>query len=230
MGNRETERFKTEYKTTDRFIIYVGIILIVLEIWKQLTLWIVEFNWKYNVWYFPFQLCSMPMYIIALYGYLVKFRPGRDTENMKKILLTFLQDYGFLGGVMSLIVHGGLIHPGYMLLTAHGFIWHILMVVLSLYISLNRLSLPGINGFFRTVPLLLCLAAAAETINITLHGFGDCDMFYISPYHISSQPLFSDIDMAAGRGVGIAVYIASVVIGALIVHIILEKANKLLTI
>ncbi|ETP71427.1 hypothetical protein UYO_2622 [Lachnospiraceae bacterium JC7] len=226
------KKSKTEYKVTDRFIISIGLILTVLEIWKQLTLWLVEFDGRYNVWYFPFQLCSVPMYIITVYALTVKFRPGKesDVEKVKRILLTFLQDYGFLGGIMSLIVHDGLLHPGHILLTAHGFIWHILLVVLSLYISFNRLSLSGVKGFLRTVPLFFCFAALAELINIALHSFGDCDMFYISPYHISSQPVFSQIDMVAGRWAGIFIYLAAVVAGAFIVHTVLENANKLLTI
>lgn len=232
MGKRELKNKKTESAIHDRFIILTGLILTAMEIWKQLTLWLVEFGGKYNVWYFPFQLCSMPIYITILYGFLMGFKKSKrvDPDSVKKILLTFLQDYGFLGGVMSLIVHDGLIHPGYVLLTLHGFVWHILLVILSLYISINRLSLPGWRGFLKTVPLFGSFAFLAELINVLLHKYGDCDMFYISPYHISSQPVFSYIDMIAGRGTGIAVYLCSVIIGALFMHLFLENANKLLTI
>lgn len=225
-------KMKREVMKHDRFIICIGLMLIVLEIWKQLTLWIVEFDGRYNVWYFPFQLCSMPMYIIAMYAFLLSRDSfaGFKTEKLRKVLLTFLQDYGFLGGILSLIVHDGLIHPGHILLTAHGFLWHLFLVVLSLYISVKKLSLSGAKGFLCTVPLFLFFSFIAEMINISLHGYGDCDMFYISPFHLSSQPVFHEIDIMVGRCAGIGIYLTTVIIGALMIHKILEKANKLLTI
>lgn len=215
-----------------KFIMMVGAILIALEIWKQFTVWFVEFQGRYEVWYFPFQLCSMPLYLIPAYGLLKKYSAAENGRSviLKKTILTFLQDYGFLGGFMSLVVHDGLIHPGHMILTAHGFIWHILLLLLSVFIYRRKLSFSGIKEFGYTVPLFLGLAAVAEIINITLHKFGDCDMFYISPYHNSSQLVFCEIDRLIGRPAGILVYLLSIVLGAFIIHGIFYLANKLLTI
>ena len=112
-------------------VVVAGIVLIAMELWKQLTLWLLVEGGQYNVWYFPFQLCSLPMYLALLYGMLRK-RTGRRAFIIKRALLTFLQDYGFLGGALALIVHEGLLHPGHPLLTAHGFIWHIVMLLTAL--------------------------------------------------------------------------------------------------
>ena len=117
-------------KDTDRVIIIFGIVLLLMEIWKQFMIWKVEFGGRYEIWYFPFQLCSMPMYLCLLCGALAGHK---STERFRAVILTFIRDYGFLGGIMALIVHDGLIHPGYAELTAHGFIWHVLMLVLSVY-------------------------------------------------------------------------------------------------
>ena len=128
---------------------------------------------------------------------------------------------------MSLAVHDGLIHPGHMLLTAHGFIWHILLLVLSFFIFRRKLSFTGIREFAYTIPLFSGLAAIAEFINISLHRFGDCDMFYISPYHNSSQLVFCEIDSLIGRPAGIIVYLASIVLGAFIVHLCFSFQSSL---
>ena len=204
-----------------------GIVFFILEILKQLGLWLVEYHGSYNVWYFPFQVCSMPIYLGLWYGLLyyrrgeeIKEKPGSDdkTFKLRQVLLTFLCDYGMLVGALALIVHDGLIHPGYPLLTLHGFVWHILMVLLSIYIFATGLSDLSLKGYFLTVPLFLGLAAIAELINIILHPYGDCDMFYISPYHVSSQIVFCDIDRSIGRIPGIFVYLFAVMLGAFIVH------------
>ena len=95
-------------------VVVAGIVLIAMELWKQLTLWLLVEGGQYNVWYFPFQLCSLPMYLALLYGMLRK-RTGRRAFIIKRALLTFLQDYGFLGGALALIVHvdGSWLHLAY---------------------------------------------------------------------------------------------------------------------
>jgi hypothetical protein len=165
----------------------------------------------------------MPIYLCLLYAALAGHK---GTERFRAVILTFIRDFGFLGGIMALIVHDGLIHPGYAALTAHGFIWHVLMLVLSMYITVKGLALPGISGFVRTLPLFLILSSMAEIINVIFHDLGDCDMFYISPYHNSSQIVFRDIDAITGRPLGIIIYLISMCIGALAIHFILDKVSE----
>lgn len=228
----EQEIKEVKNPTEHSFVMLIGTVLIVLEIWKQLTIWLVEFKGRYEVWYFPFQLCSMPMYLILIYGFLLNYG-GISKERsffFRKTILTFLQDYGFLGGAMSLAVHDGLIHPGHVLLTVHGFVWHILLLILSVFIYRKKLSYRRPEEFLYTIPLFLVLSIIAELINVLFHRFGDCDMFYISPYHNSSQIIFCDIDRLIGRPAGILVYLVAIVLGAFMVHWIYYCINKLLTI
>ena len=109
-------------------------------------------------------------------------------------------------------------HPGHPLLTAHGFIWHIVMLLMALYIHATGLSDRSCRGFRRTLPIFGIAAVLAELINIALHRYGDCDMFYITPYHLSSQPVFRSIDAVLGRPAGILLYLGCVVLGAFLVH------------
>ncbi|SFG34916.1 TMEM164 family acyltransferase [Oribacterium sp. WCC10] len=210
----------SKYKSnTDRVIVTFGVVFLMMEIWKQIMIWKVEFGGRYEIWYFPFQLCSMPMYLCLLY---MALKEIKCTKRFRAAILTFIRDYGFLGGIMALIVHDGLIHQGFPLLTAHGFIWHVLMLLLSIYISFKHISLKGNSGFASTLPLFMILSVIAEVINVIFHNFGDCDMFYISPYHNSSQMIFDDIDSVIGRPLGIIVYLISVCAGAFVVHFVLD--------
>jgi hypothetical protein len=44
------------------------------------------------------------------------------------------------------------------------------------------------------------------------------DLFYISPYTVSSQLFFSDIDHLLGRPAGIAFYLFAMIAGAYFIH------------
>ena len=214
-----------------RTVLSFGIFFLLMETAKQLYLYFSVFG-CYNVWYFPFQMCSMPIYLCLLYGV-----TGLNS-NTKSAVLAFLMDYGMLGGALSIIYHEGFTFPGHPLLTAHGYIWHSAMVLLSVLIFTKcrknnpddaaREGGPALSrkGFVDATKLFLLLAACAFIIDLALHRFGDCDMFYISPYHLSTQPVFRSIDAAVGRLPGILIYLASVIVGAGIVHLAYHALSR----
>lgn len=181
----------------DHDLLLFGLIFFVMEAIKQIIL----IKRGYNVWFFPFQLCSMPIYLCLLYGLIHK----------PKCLLTWLADYGFLGGFAALVVHQGFTETGILYVTIHGYVWHSLMLVLSLYLVFVRKIDLSWKSFGKGVIVLFVMCALAEVINVIGHPYGDCDMFYITPYHISSQPVFCDIDRVIGRPLGILVYIGAII-------------------
>ena len=207
----------------DRIILFTGILLSVMEFIKQLFLYFIVFNMHYDVWYFPFQLCSTPMYLCLFYGLSASASKGKT----KRTVALFIQDFGVLGGIMALLVHDGFTWTDYPLLTLHGYLWHIILILLGIFIFKNRLSYTKKKDFLKTVPLFLILSAVAELINIILSSeSADCDMFYISPYHLSSQPVFREIDRVIGRGPGILLYLAAVILGAFLCHLLLGRLYR----
>ena len=204
-----------------RSLILMGLGFALLEVFKQIYLIRNVFEGGYNVWYVPFQLCSMPIYLLPIAAAAGKESAARRT------VLTFLMDYGFLGGVMALIVRDGFTFRAHPLLTAHGWIWHLGMIAAALLIMWKGEGDLSIKGWLRTLPLFLALALMAEIINVALHGYGDCDMFYISPYHLSSQPVFRDVDAAVGRPAGILIYLGAVCFGAFISHVIMYVLDRI---
>ena len=108
----------------------------------------------------------------------------------------------------------------------HGYLWHILLILLSLYLTLQGLSDTRKGAFWKTLPVFFTAALLAEVLNVLLHPFGDCDMFYISPYHLSSQPVFREIDRVIGRGPGILLYLAAVILGAFLCHLLLGRLYR----
>ena len=92
------------YRKTDGFFFTCGLFMLSSEIWKQLTLTFILNDGQYNWWHFPFQLCSIPMYILLIY-------PWIRRSALKQTLLTFLMCYGLLGGIAVFADTTGLHYP-----------------------------------------------------------------------------------------------------------------------
>lgn len=198
-----------------RLLFFCGIILAVSELYKQLFLYYVVNQETYDWWYFPFQLCSLPIYFCLLLP-LVKNR------KLQLIMLTFMQDFNLLGGVMALAEPSGLLHP-YWFLTLHGLTWHILLIFIGLFIGFSHESDSSLTGYIRTLPLFFICCGIATLINVTARPLGQADMFYISPYYPNNQVVFYDISQKLGILPGNLIYLLSILIGGLIFHMIFAR-------
>lgn len=189
-----------------------GLSLFLMELYKQAFLFFVEFEGSYDWWYFPFQLCSIPMYLCLLYPL---------TGKNSAAISTFVQDFGLLGGIMALAVPAGLMHP-YWTMTLHGFLWHFLLVFLGVYCARAGITDLSLRGFLKTLPVYFVCCLTALAVNAAAGPASDADMFYISPYHPSSQPVFHRISLIIGIFPGILLYLASVAAGAFLIHRIIS--------
>ncbi len=190
-----------------------GILLAVSEIYKQLFILQVISHGVYDWWYFPFQLCSTPMYLCLVFPLLPSGAPQKNAAG-------YLKAFGFLGGIMALAEPSGLMHP-YWTLTLHGLLWHILLVFIALYCATSGLAGRSIRDFFHTLPLFFLFCLIATLINI-LTG-GKADMFYISPYYPITQVVFHQISLALGILPGIGIYLAAICTGAFLCYWLLGR-------
>ena len=216
-----------ERRQTDLLLFTCGFILALTEVYKQLFIYYIENNGSYDWWYFPFQLCSVPMYL----GLLIPFVP----QKLRNTIYTFIQDFGLLGGIMALAEPSGLMHP-YWTLTLHEFLWHFILIFMGLtcaFYSHNSNEHSG-NNYIETartyipvIPLFLICAVIATAINVLSHPYGNTDMFYISPYYPNGQIVFHQISLVIGTFSGNCLYLSSVLLGGFIIHMIcLELKTK----
>ncbi len=193
-----------------------GVILAVLELYKQGFLYYVVYNRHFNWWYFPFQLCSIPMYLCLIYPWL-KNRPFS-----RKRIATFLQDFGLLGGIMALAVPDGLFHP-YWTLTLHGFLWHFILILLGVYCGRKGLADAGAGGFFRMLPLYgLCCSIAIfinTMVQLCIYPRDYSDLFYINCFFPSEQPFFHQLSLWLGNVWGHILYVLASCCGAGLIHL-----------
>ncbi len=199
--------------SADRVLFCCGIFLAAAEIYKQLYLFYIVNGRSYDWWFFPFQLCSLPMYLCLAFPFIPSCR-------LKTALCTFVQDYGLLGGIGALIVPEGFCHIHWSL-TLHGYVWHILLIFIGLLICRTGRSCMTLKGFACTIPPFLFFCLVATIINLLAPGHGRADMFYISPYTYSSQPLFHTLSARLGITVSNLLYLLTVIAGAAVIHFLL---------
>ena len=193
-----------------RLLFAVGFLLAAMELYKQAFLYLIEFNGHFDWWYFPFQLCSVPMYLCLMV-------PLLRSEKMFCDAAVFLQDFSLLGGVMALAVPPGLMHP-YWTMTMHGFIWHFILLFLGLFCHMSGMVGRRAADYVRVLPLFFACCGIAVAINIAAGPDGNADMFYLSPYHLSNQPVFHEISAAVGILPANLLYALAMALGGFLVH------------
>ena len=196
-----------------RILFSCGVLLALMELYKQAFLYVIEFQGHFDWWYFPFQLCSLPMYLCLL----LPFVP----HKYQRIFCTFMYNYNLLGAVMVFVDPSGLMHP-YWTLTLHGFIWHILLIFIGLLIAFSRMVLPTAKGFWQSTAVFAVGCVIATIINVTSHPYGNADMFYITPYYATTQIVYSQIAAKFGIFAGNTVYVLSIILGAWLLHLVFQ--------
>ena len=205
-----------------RHVLFIcGLILAVTELYKQGFLYYIVNGEQYDWWYFPFQLCSVPMYLCLLLPLFKTHAPARWT----RAVCTFLQDFALLGGIMALAEPSGLMHP-YVVLTLHGFLWHFILIFIGLYCAFTGKSGSRLADFADTLPLFLGCAVIATIINVAAHPYGNADMFYISPYYPNGQIVFHEIALTIGTAPGNLLYLLSVILGGFLFHTGLQNIRR----
>lgn len=201
-----------------KIFICCGLLMLLTEIWKQWCLTYRLGGGHYNWWYFPFQLCSIPMYVCLLLSFI-------SSVKIRKCLLAFLMDYGLLAGIFTFFDTSGL-HYGYSLLTFHSYAWHVLLIFLGIYAGYTNMADTSYRDFAGATALYLFCCLIATLFNLALYPYGTINMFYISPRFHMTQKVFRHIALLLGNNAGIAVYICATVTGAFFIHLFWLKIRK----
>lgn len=208
-----------------RLFSFTGWVLLASEVFKQVFVYQVVCGGVCNLWYLPFQLCSVPMYLCILLPFL--------NEKNQKTALTFMLGYTFVSAVATFIYPEDILRP-YIILTIHGFDWHAVLLFISLTIGLSGMADLSFRGFIRSTYLFLGLCVIAIMINIITEyacvslgsGHGYANMFYLSPYHPSGQPIVGNVEDTLGRIPAMILYIMAVIAAAGLTDYVFSKAAK----
>ncbi len=200
-------------------LVSIGVLLVICEVYKQLFYYYHIGDGSYQWWIFPFQMCSVPMYLCIIAPLLKK---GKIQSGMYH----FMMIYNLLGGVMALIEPSGLVHE-YWTLTLHAFLWHTLLIFVGLYLGFSRRTDAQMSDFKHATFTLLGLCTMAFCINLLFWDVsgGSINMFFVGPAN-SSLVIFKDIAASHGWYVSTLLYIPTVILGGFLIFLPFHRAKK----
>ena len=198
----------------------IGAIMIVAEAWKQWFCFTYVMHGHLSLWYLPFQLCSLSMYLSFIIVYL--------NEKLQNVLLVFLATFSFVAALGALIYPEDMLRP-YIWLTLHGFIFHGLMMLISV-MSIILIRRRRITSFMPTVILFGCLTLMAAAINLLCHvlllELEQPNMFYISPYMTIERPILTYIQVQYGYLTETAFYLGGIILLSFVMFRLIIKWRR----
>ena len=209
---------KRNVKKDSIFVFIISLILMATEIWKQISRTMLN-GGVYPFSIFPFQLCSVPMFLGAIPLFL---KEGKIKETLYKYI-TFT---GLVGGLAMIIVPV-VILTNYVLYTIHSLFWHMMLVGQSIY--LIRARKYGVNIFkdiLPCVPILAVVIAIAVTLNATDYGF---NLISLSTKFINEPAILNTIYQNVSYPVYVAIVFIGLILGLLIFDFVIYLIRKIFT-
>lgn len=197
-----------------------GIIALILEVLKQL-IWSFNYDvitnnviWDFEWYAFPFQLCTTPIYI-SLICLLLKKGKIRDS------LLAYLSYITIIGSITTMIMPDSCFVSD-ILVNIHTMWLHLGSFVVSVYLLLNKEVELNFYRLKQAIIVFLIFVFIALTMNIIIYNLGilngeTFNMFYISPYFISSLPIFDVIQKSVPYIIFLLIYILSIILASFII-------------
>ena len=207
-------------KKGNRIVLTVcGGFLFLSEVYKQLFYTYHIGGGAYQWWIFPFQMCSVPMYLCLIAPWL---KPGKVQQGM----YNFMMSFNLLGGLMAFIEPSGIVHE-YWTLTLHAFIWHMMLVFIGLYLGFSRYGGKTTKDYKLGIITFCVLCVIAFGLNLALRDVsaGSVNNFYIGP-SISPLAVFKDIANSCGWYVCTILYIPAVSLGAYLLFLPFHLYHK----
>ncbi len=211
---------------TFRLVLFtVGAALTGSEIFKQFYYLYAAGEQGYDWYIFPFQLCSVPMYL-ALAAGCMKKGPVRDA------ICEYLVTVGFLGGIMAYAEPSGILNGHYFTLI-HSCIWHGLLIFLALYILFTGNACRSLRDYRKALGIFGGVVATATALNILFREKPSFNMCYISPFYNTPLAVFSGFDaffqkligQLPGRIVSVLIYLVAVALGGFLIYSIAYYAG-----
>ncbi len=200
----------TDERKNKIILLSAGVFLIATEIYKQLFYYYFLHEQTYDYSIFPFQLCSVPMYLCVIAPFLPA---GRLRDGVYHFMTTF----NLLGGFMAFIEPSGITHS-YWTLTLHAYVWHMTLVFVGFYLIASGRGATTWRHYRSACVTFFCLCCIAFSINCLLWDAagGNINMFFVGPRN-SPLLIFKQIAEHFGWYICTLLYIPTVCLGAAIV-------------
>ncbi len=194
-------------KAAGWILFVLGLVLAISEVFKQFFYFFVMKDNCYSWGDFPFQLCSVPMYMCLLAPWL---KAGRVQRGM----YSFMVLYNLLGGAISFAEPSGLLH-GHWFLTVHALVWHMLLVFIGLFLCFSKRGGDQRSDYKGATCTFVVLCGIAFALNCFVqYGLHEhMNMFFVGPGN-SPLVVFKQFSEWFGWYVNTPIYMVAVCLGA----------------
>ena len=195
-------------------LVSLGTILILSEVFKQLFYYFAIEDNAYSWGDFPFQLCSVPMYLCLIAPWL---KPGKLQRGM----YSFMVLYNLLGGAISFTEPSGLLLDRWFL-TIHALVWHMLLVFIGLFLCFSKRGGSQKSDYKHATWTFVALCGVAFLLNCFVqYGLGKhMNMFFVGPGD-SPIVVFKQFSQWFGWYVNTPIYIFAVCLGAYLIFLLI---------
>lgn len=216
-----------------------GLIFLSLEIYHEVNRYFTLGHYDFSS--FPFQFCSIPIYICLILPFIKK-------ESIRTPFFYYLGIFCLIAGFVPIFVsQGQLCRWSNVFDTIRSFVWHILILqvaILSLvYVRIGHNLKLTYKYFLESVGIFISITVIAQILNVILHFSGGVNyvptdgrhykdvtntplfdpdvasLFYISPFFVSNMPVYSRIWLDFGWVVNYVAYVFSFSLLAGVVYI-----------
>ena len=206
-------------KTAGWILFSTGLLLIISEAFKQLFYSFVMMDNQYSWGDFPFQLCSIPMYLCLIAPWL---KPGKLQRGM----YSFMVLYNLLGGAISFVEPSGLLLDHWFL-TIHACLWHMLLVFIGLFLCFSKRGGNQKSDYTGATCTFIVLCSVAFALNCFVQfGLGESmNMFFVGPGN-SPIIVFKQFSEWFGWYINTPIYIFAVCLGAYLLFMLIYWAQN----
>ena len=204
----------TSDKVASRILFFCGLLLSLSEVFKQFFCYYVIADNTYHWGEFPFQLCSIPMYMCLFAPFL---KPGK----IQRAIYSFMVLYNLLGGAIAFTEPSGLLH-GHLFLTIHSCIWHMFLVFVGLLLCFSKRGGTKKTDYIPATVTFVALCAIAFILNCIVQiGLGeDMNMFFVGPGN-SPIIVFKQFSEWFGWYINTPIYMFAVSLGAYLLFVLI---------
>ena len=215
-------------KQAKRIVFITALIVIVMEIYKQInytfTISDGTINADYQWYIFPFQFCSMPMFVGFLAGVLKKGK-ARDA------LLAFLATYAVFAGT-SVMLYPSTVFIKTIGINIQTMFCHGSMIVVGVYLLYTGYVKVKLSTILKAMPVFAVAVSTAAVLNEIANAYGineteTFNMFFISPHCEPSLPVYSIVQQYVPFPLSLVIYILGFTAAAFIILAIAVAVKKM---
>ena len=206
--------FDTNEKIVRKILKITSIIVIILEMYKQLYDSVNleqcnTFTYKWNI--FPWQFCSTPMYIGLLAAYI-------KNKKIHYQLCCYLSTYALMAGICVMLYPSSVFTEN-ILINIQTMVNHGTMVSLGVYLLLSNYVKCERQTLLEAFKIFLLCITIAIALNEWAYYSGILEnypfnMFYISPYVKGELPVYGKIQELVPYPLNLCIYIIGFTLGS----------------